>query len=175
MTTILTESNVHRLIDSLTGRDRLIVRLLASTGLRVSELIALDAEHIDADGTIRLPSFKGKGNGKYDQRHQEAYIDAALRDDLLTHCQNGPLFRNARGERMSRHGVNWLLREAGERVGLHVHPHAFRHRYVTRLMENETPLHTVQALARHRSPTTTMRYAHATQASKRAAAMGVGV
>ena len=134
-----------------------------------------------ADGVVRLRSFKGKSNAKYDHSHQEVYVHADLLTDLLSFIDgrpdDAPLFISAlRRTRLSIRGVQRVIGDAAKRAGIrHVHPHMLRHTFITNLMENEVPLHTAQGLSRHRSAANLLRYAHPSTRSKMAASAAVGV
>lgn len=147
------------------ARDRAIVELLYSSGLRRSELSSLNAGDVDfMAGFVRV---FGKGSR---ERLVPAGTSAlgALRDYLKTlprgrpESGSAPLFVNARGERLSGQGValavrNWLR---GARWLKSVTPHAFRHSFATHLLNRGCDLRSVQEMLGHRSLATTQIYAH---------------
>ena len=167
----LTLDDVDRLLvtpraDTLLGlRDRAILELLYSSGLRVSELAGLDWERVDADAA--LVRVLGKGR-------KERVVPVgrpALRAlaDYRTACAgaghavaSGPVFRNARGGRLTSRSVARLMERhvLASGTATKATPHALRHTFATHLLGAGADLRAIQELLGHASLSTTQRYTH---------------
>jgi len=150
--------------DVLTCRDRAILELLYSSGLRLAELAGLDLEDLDLkDALVRVT---GKGNrvrvvpvGRYARRALQQWL--AQRKALA--ADNEPaLFLGRHGRRLSRRAIQQRLRHWGIRQGLntHVHPHRLRHSFASHLLESSGDLRAVQELLGHANIGTTQIYTH---------------
>lgn len=144
-------------------RDRAIVELLYSSGLRRSELSALNAGDVDfVSGFVRV---FGKGS-----RERLVPVGEAALSALRQHLRKRPdagrggeaLFVNARGQRLSGQGVAWVVRRWIEsaRWLKPVTPHAFRHSFATHLLNRGCDLRSVQEMLGHKSLATTQVYTH---------------
>ncbi len=167
----LTLDDVDRLLatpraDRLLGlRDRAILELLYSSGLRVSELTGLDWEHLDADaGLVRV---LGKGRkervvpvGRPALRALETYRTAAAGAGWP--AARGAVFRNARGGRLTPRSVGRLVDRHVLASGTTTKatPHALRHTFATHLLGAGADLRAIQELLGHASLSTTQRYTH---------------
>ncbi|MEU2256886.1 site-specific tyrosine recombinase XerD [Nocardia xishanensis] len=147
-------------------RDRALLELLYSTGARISEMVGLDVDDLDADD--RAVVLRGKG-GKQRMvpigRPALAAVDAYLvrgRPALAAAGKNaaGALFLNARGGRLSRQSAWQVLQDAAERAGIGaaVSPHTLRHSFATHLLDGGADVRVVQELLGHASVTTTQIY-----------------
>ncbi len=155
--------------EHLSVRDKAMMELFYSSGLRLSELTRLDLNDVDlTDRTVRV---LGKGNKTRIVpvgRFAVAAISAWLRDrgalDALSKQALGEqaLFITEQGNRIGGRAVQ--LRIAGwakqQGLGVHVHPHMFRHSFATHLLESSQDLRGVQELLGHANISTTQVYTH---------------
>jgi len=147
--------------DTLAGRrDRALLELLYASGVRVAECCGLDLEDLDRrHGTVRV---MGKGRkervvpvGEIALEALDAYLDRRGGG-------NGPLFRNARGTRLSTRSVHSIVRRRARAAGLarRVTPHTLRHTFATHLLGEGADLRFIQELLGHSRLSTTQRYTH---------------
>jgi len=158
--------------DTFAARDRAILELLYSTGMRVSELVSCNMTSLDfANGMVMV---KGKGNrqriipfGTQAVKSLRAYF--VEREDLLRkRLQQGKkfdresLFLNSRGTRLTARSVERMISDYGRKAGLDkpVTPHVLRHSFATHLLEMGADMRSVQELLGHASLSTTQKYTH---------------
>jgi integrase/recombinase XerC len=153
-----------RVTDSLSARDKAIMELFYSSGLRLSELVGLDLSAVDlTDRTVRV---EGKGS-KTRILPIGRFAVAALRAWLVERnatAKGGEsaVFLARSGRRLSVRSVQlrvgaWARRQG---LGMHVHPHMFRHSFATHLLESSGDLRGVQELLGHSDIGTTEIYTH---------------
>lgn len=149
---------------SLSMRDKAIMELFYSSGLRLAELVGLDIEHLHLkDRTVRV---LGKGRkervvpvGRY---AAEALTRWLKERPALATAGEDALFVSKRGNRIGVRVVQKLVETWARRQGLgrHVHPHMFRHSFASHLLESSQDLRGVQELLGHANMATTQIYTH---------------
>ena len=143
-----------------TARDLAMIDLLASSGMRVGEMVALNREDINFNE--RECVVTGKGN-----KERLVYFDARTKIHLQNYLDgradsNPALFvsLNAPYDRLLIGGVETRLRELGKRLNIpKVHPHKFRRTLATSAIDKGMPIEQVQQLLGHQKIDTTMHYA----------------
>jgi integrase/recombinase XerC len=166
---VLTVDEASRLLESPGGpprsplRDRALLELLYSSGLRVSELTSLDLEDLDlAGGSVRV---RGKGRKERIVPVGRKAVEAV--QDYLAHERAGAragaaaIFLNVRdGGRLTARSVHRLLGARALRQGWRkrISPHALRHSFATHLLAGGADLRAIQEMLGHRSLSTTTRY-----------------
>jgi integrase/recombinase XerC len=160
MTRLLT----FRTDEQLSVRDKAIMELFYSSGLRLSELTALDLHDVDLrDQTVRVT---GKGNKTRIVpvgRQAVAALTRWLRERTATAAVGElALFVTHNGTRLGPRAIQLRVSEWAHRQGLgvHVHPHMFRHSFATHLLESSQDLRGVQELLGHANISTTQVYTH---------------
>ena len=146
-------------------RDRALLELAYSAGLRLSELVGLNRG--DLDRRAALVRVRGKGRrerivpvGDVALAALDRYLAAAGRSSGARGDE--PMFLNPRGERLSGRTVQRVVKARLGQVaaGLGVTPHALRHSFATHLLDRGADLRAIQELLGHRSLTSTQVYTH---------------
>ena len=162
---VLSDENLEVLRDScIEPRDLAMIDLLASTGIRVGELVKMNRQDIDFQE--RQCVVFGKGN-----KEREVYFNARAKIHLLNYLRdrtddNPALFvsLHAPHSRLTIGGVESRLRAVGARANIHhVHPHKFRRTMATMAIDKGMPIEQVQRLLGHVRVDTTLHYAQVNQ------------
>lgn len=158
-----------RLTTSEAKRDRAMLELLYASGMRISELVALNMGDVNLEGDYFVRCF-GKGRKEriiplYQQVAEtiNEYIKQE-RPKLLRGKKDNALFLNARGERLTRQGFWQKLKEYARSAGLDskISPHTLRHSFATHMLNGGADLRSVQELLGHANISTTQVYTHLT-------------
>ena len=146
-------------------RDRAIMELFYSSGLRLAELAALDLRDVDF-GQQLVHVIAGKGNKGRILPIGRTAIDA-LKVWLDKRDQNGlyqqqALFTTQQGKRLGVRSIQQRLAFWGKKHGIseHVHPHRLRHAFASHMLESSSDLRAVQELLGHSDISTTQVYTH---------------
>ncbi|SNS01977.1 integrase/recombinase XerD [Belliella buryatensis] len=148
-------------------RNRAMLEMLYSSGLRVSELLDLKLGNVYADiGFLRVI---GKGNkerlvpvGSDALKYLKLYLDEVRVHQTIAKGHEEFVFLNRRGKKLSRVMVFLIIKKQVELAGIqkNVSPHTFRHSFATHLIEGGADLRAVQEMLGHESITTTEIYTH---------------
>lgn len=155
---ILSEADVLQMIYSAADPiEKLILKVLYATGLRVSELISLRWDDLTPRGNVAQITIFGKGG-----KTRNVLIKSALYEEIQGLPRLGEtILATKTGKPYDRPRIHRLIKEAGDRVGLpKVSAHWFRHANASHSLDRGCPIHVVQASLGHSSLTTTQRYLH---------------
>ena len=148
----------------LAVRDRAILELLYSSGLRLSELTGLALDDVNfRDATIRVIGKGAKARvvpvGRYALEALKAWLEKRGR---LARPDEQAMFVGRNGMRLSARSVQSRLKQWGLKLGLpgNVHPHALRHSFASHLLQSSGDLRAVQDMLGHASISTTQVYTH---------------
>jgi integrase/recombinase XerC len=148
----------------LAVRDKAIMELFYSSGLRLDELVNLDHGQLDlADRTVRVLGKGRKQRIVPVGRKAEAALRAWLKQRASLACSDeDAIFVGRNGRRLKHRAVQLRIAYWARRQGLpaHVHPHLFRHSFATHLLESSKDLRGVQELLGHADISTTQIYTH---------------
>lgn len=155
-------------------RDKAILEILYGSGLRVSEVVALNIGDINLEQkSIRV---KGKGSkvrvvpmGSAAQKSYKHYL-SKVREKHQDQTKDGnSVFLNSRGGRLSQRSIHSIVRYRAKAAGInkHVHPHTLRHSFATHLLDGGADLRIVQELLGHSSPVATQVYTHVSKSESR--------
>jgi integrase/recombinase XerC len=164
--TTLTVDEVFRLIETQAGkkglRDRAILELLYSSGIRVGELVGVNLDHLDTD--LGIVKVMGKG-----RKERLVPVGSKAVEALKAYLEeregvNGeaPLFVNLRGGRLTARSVGRLVKKYSKHSGIfrRVSPHTLRHSFATHLLDAGAEIREIQEMLGHVSLSTTQRYIH---------------
>jgi integrase/recombinase XerC len=150
--------------DTLSTRDKAIMELFYSSGLRLSELVGLDLSALDLkDRTVRVVGKGSKTRILPIGRFAVAALQKWLGERAaFPRREDAAVFIGRGGRRLTPRAVQlrvntWARRQG---LGLHVHPHMFRHSFATHLLESSSDLRGVQELLGHADISTTQIYTH---------------
>lgn len=161
---VIDESKIHEMIFSeLDTNNRLILRLLYSGGLRISELCSLKWRDLQERRDSGQVIIRGKGN-----KQRVVILSHGTWDDLFFYRENAPdsapVFPSQKGRgHLSRMQVLHLVKEPAARVGLSrkISPHWLRHSHTTHALERGASIILVKETLGHGSIATTQKYLHA--------------
>lgn len=167
--TFLTEEEALKLINypdkkTILGlRDSLILKMLYSTGMRVSELVSLRISELDLErGEVVI---KGKGN-----KERVVFLPEDILEDIKFYIQKRKknsnfLFLNRKGKLLTDKGIRLLVEKYAKKVIPYkkITPHTLRHTFATHLLTNGADLRSVQELLGHTKLSTTQIYTHLTK------------
>lgn len=167
---ILTGREVELLLDQpkctdMKGyRDKAMLETLYATGMRVSEMIALNVADVNIAGSF----IKCEGNGKFRiiplypaaVRAIAAYIND-IRPKMVSSQNDDALFLNMNGERMTRQGFWKIIKHYQDlaQISKDITPHTLRHSFAAHLLENGADLHSLQEMLGHSDISSTQIYA----------------
>ena len=170
---VLTASEVRKIIHApntktvIGYRDRTILEVLYSSGIRKHEINNLKTHDVDYhDGYLQI--MEGKGNkdrivpiGRIACRYLENYI-RSVRPELIRDPYNNHLFLSLRGNKLSKNRVWELVKRYAKKAKIkkNVHPHTFRHTCATAMLKNKADLNTIRKILGHASLSTTQIYTH---------------
>jgi len=139
-------------------KHKLIIKLLYSSGMRLSELLNLKRNDIDFDNDLILVR-QGKG-----AKDRVTLLSPSLKNDLLKYYSNYEFKTNnifeGRNGKYTKKSVQKILERLGNKIGIKIHPHMLRHSFATHLLEQGTDLRYIQKLLGHSSSKTTEIYTH---------------
>lgn len=151
------------------ARDIAVIEMLYGSGLRVSELCAMDVDSVE----VKRSAVTVLGKGSKERRvpvgepaMQALQAWAALRHEVVSDPTEVALFVNTRGRRLGARDVRRIL---DARASSPTHPHALRHTFATHLLDNGADLRAVQELLGHSDVATTQRYTHVSKERLKAA------
>jgi integrase/recombinase XerC len=169
--TFLSVDEAFRLMDSPSfaegseerrQRDRTLLELLYSSGVRVSELVGLNWNQIDLE--LGIMKVMGKGRKERIVPIGEKAVKAlkAYREGRGDLAWDGPVFINSRGGRLTARTVGRLVKKYTKGSGIfrRVSPHTLRHTFATHLLDAGADLREIQEMLGHASLSTTQRYTH---------------
>jgi len=164
--TTLTVDEAFRLMEAPVEkrrlRDRAILELLYSSGIRVGELVGVNVNQLDED--LGIVKVMGKGR-------KERIVPVGLKaiEALKAYLQERgdvgeeePLFINSRGGRLTARSIGRLVKKYTKRSGIFrkVSPHSLRHTFATHLLDAGADIREIQEMLGHASLSTTQRYTH---------------
>lgn len=150
-------------------RDRAMIELLYSSGLRISELANARLEHFNAEE--RILRVVGKGNktrlvpvGRKACEALAAYVSTE-RPKLLSRRTGNEIFLSARGTKLTTVRIWQIVKKQAKRSGLeaNIYPHLLRHSFATHLLGNGADLRIIQEMLGHADISTTQVYTHVDQ------------
>lgn len=150
--------------DGLSIRDRAILELFYSSGLRLAELVGLNLDSIDYHDALVTVVGKGRKTRKVPVgRHAVQALQGWLKQrPELAGSEEAALFVSRNGRRISARAVQQRVRVWAIKRGLatHVHPHMLRHSFASHILESSGDLRAVQELLGHTDIATTQVYTH---------------
>ncbi|MBE0335952.1 site-specific tyrosine recombinase XerD [Paenibacillus sp. 23TSA30-6] len=179
---VLTQDEIERLLAAPNvstpqgGRDKAMLELLYATGIRVSELIALNIRDVRTD--LRFVHCGGEAGkervvpiSREASQWAQAYMDEQrallLRSDGESRVKQEALFLNVSGQRLSRQGFWKMIKKYGQEAGISedITPHTLRHSFAVHMLEGGADLRSVQEMLGHADLSTTQVYAQTAKRS----------
>ena len=171
MPRVLSVEEVDKLLDielkdAYDYRNKAMLELMYSSGLRVSELLNLTINNIDFD--MNLVRIFGKGSkerivpiSEVATKYLFEYINL-YRNTLIKNKVTDIIFLNSRGYKLSRQGFFKILRQIALEKGINreISPHVLRHSFATHLLNNGADLRSIQTMLGHENIETTQIYTH---------------
>ncbi|MFH2020429.1 MAG: tyrosine-type recombinase/integrase [archaeon] len=157
--TYLTKQEMSRMLEIITNKTHyLLIALMYSSGLRLSEVINLEVSDFNFD---KETGYVRQGKGRKDR----AFIIAKKLQPLLKEYmaeKEGYVFSGRYGK-VHRKTVYSIVKHYSKKAGIskNIHPHTLRHSFATHLAQEGYPLYTIQPLLGHTDPKTTQVYIHA--------------
>lgn len=157
-----TEAELERICMATENkRDRALVEFLYSTGCRVTECADITMNDIDfRRGSVFINHGKG-------DKEREVYISdkcmVHLQEYLESRTDNDIALWIGKRGKLTKDGIENIIRELGKKTGIHAHPHRFRHTFATNLIKRGAEVQTVQKLLGHEDIGTTMIYVEINQ------------
>ena len=168
---VLSEEDVNNLLDielndAFSYRNKAMLELMYSSGLRVSELLNLEVNNIDFN--MNLVRVFGKGSKErivpiddIATKYLSEYI-SIYRNTLLKNKESDILFLNSRGDKLTRQGFFKILKTIAKEKGIkkELSPHTLRHSFATHLLNHGADLRSIQTMLGHENIETTQIYTH---------------
>ena len=168
---VLSEDDVNNLLDidltdAFSYRNKAMLELMYSSGLRVSELLNLEVNNIDFN--MNLVRVFGKGSKErivpiddIATKYLSEYI-SVYRNTLLKNKESDILFLNSRGDKLTRQGFFKILKTIAKEKGIkkELSPHTLRHSFATHLLNHGADLRSIQTMLGHENIETTQIYTH---------------
>ncbi len=166
--TILDENEINRMLKVFNKRylsshtNYMIIRMMAETGMRISEVLELRMEYVDLN-TGRIIIKEGKGN-----KDRIVYINNGLLENLISYLERtakgstGLIFATRTGSQIDQNNINRMIETYRAKAGIekHISAHTFRHSYATALLRETGNLSLVQRVLGHEDISTTQIYVH---------------
>ena len=150
--------------DELSVRDKALMELFYSSGLRLSELVMLNLADLDLrDRTVRVTGKGGKTRVVPVGRYAVEALTAWLKErGGFAPSGEQAVFVSRRGGRLMQRAIQLRIARwaRAQGLGVHLHPHMFRHSFATHLLESSQDLRAVQELLGHANISTTQVYTH---------------
>jgi integrase/recombinase XerC len=146
----------------LLARDRAMLELMYSSGLRLAEVVSSNLDSLNTDSTIKV---LGKGNkervipvGRYANAALDVWLK--IRANAAGHSGENALFISQKGTRLGARAVQKRFQKLSLTLGVPVNPHMLRHSFASHILESSGDLRAVQELLGHANIATTQVYTH---------------